>query len=584
MPGSPDLMEGMRGLDESGPLYEERWRYFAGDLPERFASDRLKQMISRTGRDYRLRLARVPVVALSNRLGINAITSSLGDAVNARIEEIRQANDMEVQEPFLTERLLALGDVYLFVWPVFPEDLLDDESPADIEAIATGVKLAYQSPTNCRAFYDSEDGRNVRFVVRRWEEASPLGKTIRAEVWYADRLEAWITQPGATGTDPESWLPYAEDVFGVPVPADGDNWPEPHDFGEIPIKHGRTSMPYGDGEADDFIGAQNLITKATATLSSGIEAHGWRERYRIAEDKEILNQAGDIVPWGDAADAASATVNGRTQTPVSGRSQGPGTEQVYHGTKAVGEFAPPDIGAFIEPMDSWVRLGAAASSTPLTAFDPRFGANMSGVAWDRAERPLRAKEKTRKLYLLRFWREVYGLALLVVGIADAGDIDIEWSPAEVINDPEWWATATIRRDHGVPEKQILIEANYTPEEIETWEKEQKDALLLTQRIEQLSLLGDALQKLGAGASLLGVPPERVAKLVEDILGDAGSPGRLVLEEKEPLDLTGGNGDDTTDSDPAGGNGNGDASGNGGGAGSGGVPNPGGSNGGPRSGR
>lgn len=574
MPGSPDLMEGMRSLDEAAPLYEERWRYFAGDLPERFASDRLKNLISRTGRDYRLRLARVPVVALANRLGINAITSSLGDAVNSRIEDIRQANDMEIQEPFLTERLLALGDVYLFVWPVTEEDLLDADRPADVEAVASGVELAYQSPLSCRAFYDTEDGRNVRFVVRRWKEKNPLGEVWRAEVWYADFMEAWITQPGGKANDEEAWLPYAEDAFGVSIPADVNNWPEPHDFGEIPIKHGRTSMPYGDGEADDFVGAQNLVTKATATLSAGIEAHGWRERYRIADDKAILEQAGDIVPWNDAADAP-ARVPG--DTPVSGRTQGPGTEQIYHGTKAVGEFAPPDIGAFIEPMDSWIRLGAAASSTPLTEFDPRFGANMSGVAWDRSQAPLRAKEKNRKLYLLRFWREVYGLALAVVGISEAGDIDIEWAPPEVVSDPDWWATATIRREHGVPQKQILTEANYTPDEIATWEKEQKDALLLTERIEQLSLLGDALQKLGAGASLLGVPPERVARLVEDILGDAGSPGRLVLEEKEPLEL--GNGEDDAENgpngggnDPAGGNGAGDARGSGNGSRSGGVPN------------
>jgi hypothetical protein len=532
MPGSSDLMEGMRGLDDALPLYEERWRYFAGDLPERFASDRLRNLIARTGRDYRLRLARVPVVSLANRLGINAITSSIGDAVNAKIEEIRRANDMEIQEPFLTERLLALGDCYLFVWPVVPEDALDVDTPVDADAVEVGVELAYQSPLSCRAFYDSEDGRTVRFVVRRWKETSALGDMWRAEVWYPEYMEAWVTQPGGKPNDPDSWEPYAEDAFGVRVPADGDNWPEPHDFGEIPIKHARTSLPYGNSEIDDFIGAQNLITKATATLSTGIESHGWRERYRIADDKSLLEQAGDIVPWGDSADAPAATTNGLANTPTSGRSQGPGTEQVYHGTKAVGEFAPPDIGAFEAPMDSWIRLGAAASGTPLTEFDPRFGANMSGVAWDRAQKPMKDKEKNRKLYLLRFWAEVYALALTIVGIADAGDIDIEWSPADVQTDPEWWATATIRRDHGVPQKQILIEANYTPEEIEQWEKEQKDALLLTERITQLSLLGDALQKLGAGASLLGVPPERIAKLVEDILGDAGSPGALVLEEKE----------------------------------------------------
>jgi hypothetical protein len=40
-----------------------------------------------------------------------------------------------------------------------------------------------------------------------------------------------------------------------------------------------------------------------------------------------------------------------------------------------------------------------------------------------------------------------------------------------------------------------------------------------------------MQTLGAGAQLLGVPPERIASLVETLLGEAGSPGKLTLEEK-----------------------------------------------------
>jgi hypothetical protein len=451
--------------------------------------------------------------------------------VNRKIEEIRQANDMELQEPFITERTLALGDSYLLVWPVEPEEILDD-NPADAESIAAGVELAYQSPLNCRAFYDSEDGRRCRFVVRRWTEASALGDRWRAEVWYWDRVEPWITKPGEKATDPEAWLPYAEDAFGVPTDVTPENWPEEHDFETIPILHMRSDMPYGRSEIDDFVGAQNIVTKSVATQASGIETHGWRERYRIADDKAILEQAGDIVPWADAQDAPKAG-----PAPLSGRATGPGTEQTYHGTKAVGEFSAPDLGAFENPIDHWIRLGAAASGTPLAEFDPRFGANMSGVAWDRAERPAKKKEADRKRFFLRFWREVYTLALSMVGVRDAGEITVNWAPPEVISDPDWWATATIRRDHGVPQKTILLEANYAEETIEGWESEPEDeSETLDRAITRIGLLGDAMQKLGAGATLLGIPPERIATLVEKLLGEAGSPGKLVLEEKEPLEL------------------------------------------------
>lgn len=547
MPGSADLMEGMRALDDAAPHYAKLWKYFAGELPEQFSSARLKALIEKSAKDYRMRLARVPVESLSNRVGINSIVSSRGDTVNARIEEIRQANDMELQEPYLHERLFTFGDAYLLVWPVDPEDVERDPVSADTDTAAVGVEFAYQSPVSCRALYDDEDGRRVRFVIRRWKESGPLGEVWRAEVWYSDRLEAFITQPGAKGTDIQEWEPYVEDEFGMRVPVDGFNWPEPHDFGEIPIKHARTDMPYGRSELEDFIGAQNILTKAVATQATGIETHGWRERYRIADDKALMEQAGDIVPWGDDADARAATVDGAVQTPISGRRSGPGTEQTYHGTKSVGEFSATDLSGFETPIDQWIRLGSAASGTPYMEFDPRFGANMSGVAWDRAERPMKKKEADRKRFLLRFWREVYTLALAVVGVGDPGDLTINWAPPEVVNDPDWWATATIRRDHGVPQKAILLEANYTAEQIKTWEDEKDDdAETLDRAITRLASLGDAMQKLGAGATLLGVPPERIAKLVEAILGEAGSPGTLVLEEKEPLDLGNGEDDDETD--------------------------------------
>lgn len=563
MPGSSDLMEGLKALDAAIPAYEERWTYYAGDLPEQFASARLKAMLNGTAKDYRFRLARIPVESVGNRLGINSITSSAGDAVNRIIEEIRQANDMDLIEPALHERTLVFGDAYLFVWPVVADEMLNADAPADVEAVEAGVELAYQSPLSCRAMYEHEDGRRIRYVVRRWQEEVPLGKRWRAEVWYADRVEPWRTDPGSKGTTAEEWFPYAEDGFGDEIPADANNWPEPHDFGEIPFKHARTDLPYGRSELEDFVGPQNMLTKAVSTQSTGIESHGWPERYRIADDKTVLEQAGDIVPWGDAEDAYS-----RATTPeqVSGRRSGPGTEHTYHGTKSVGEWTPPNIGSMIDPIEQWVQLGAAASGTPLAEFDPRLGANMSGVAWDRSERPLRAKEADRKRFLLRFWREVYSLALLFRGVRDPGDISVNWAPPAVISDPEWWNTATIRREHGVPQETILLEANYTAEDIEAWKKEQDESLLLDEKIERLAKMGDALQKLGAGATLLGVPPERIAKLVEVILGEAGSPGKLTLEEKEPPpELTGG--DPNEEANPNAQNGP-DQSGNGG---NGGVP-------------
>lgn len=525
MPGSADLMEGMAALDSAVPTYAARWRYYAGDLPEHFASLRIKALIEGSAEAYRFRLARIPVETLANRVQVASVTASNSRA-NAAIEAIRQANDMELQEPFVIERMLVFGDAYLMALPVEVEDMDDEDRPVDADTAGVGVEIAYQSPMSCRAMYDGEDGRHVRYVIRRWQEDWALGKVWRAEVWYAEHMESWVTQPGAKGTDPQEWLPYAEDETGRYFPPGPGEWPEPHDFGEIPIKHARSDLPYGRSELEDFAGAQNAITKATATQASSIESHGWPERYKIADDKAIIEQARDTVPWGDEADAPKA----RT-VPVSGRAAGPGVEHTYHGTKAVGEFKAPDIGLLIEPVEAWIRWGAAATSTPLFEFDARTGQQMSGTARERAERPLRAKEADRKRFLVRFFREVYALALDHVGISDFGEIEIQWAPPEVVSDPEWWATAQIRRGFGIPEEHILGEANYTPEQIKEWREQADEGLLLDSRIARMQALGEAMQTLGAGATLLGVPTDVMTKLITQMLGDL-VPGPIRLEEKE----------------------------------------------------
>lgn len=529
-----DLLEGMRGLDNATDAYVQRWTYYAGTLPETFSAERIRTLVEKSASAYRFRLSKIPVNALARRIGISGFTSTRGRSVVERIEAIRSANDMELYEPFLHTRLFVYGDAYLFVWPVSDEEDITQrtgeatDAPPDEEVRAVGVELAYQSPLSCRAFYDAEDGRRTRFVIRRWKEASPLvpDGIWRAEVWYADRLESWRCNPGATGVNDEDWFPYAEDSQGNEEPAiDGQNWPAAHDFEEIPFKHARTDLPYGRSELEDFIGPQNVITKATATQASEIESHGWRERYRIADDKAILDQANDVVNWTDNANAPAATATRR-----SGRRRGPGTEQILHGTKAVGEWSAPNPGDLIEPLEQWVRLGATASDTPLFEFDARTGQQMSGIARWRADAPMRAREKQAKAYLSRFWREVYSLALAMDGIGDAGEITVEWTLPEVVSDPEWWTTAQVRLAMGVPIKKILAEANYSDEEITEWIDAEGEEAFMDQRIARLAALGTAMQEIGAGASLLGIDNTRVVALVDRILGEAGAPPAI---EGEP---------------------------------------------------
>jgi hypothetical protein len=457
-------MQAFTELSEVADGYLKAAKYARGELPERFAADRIQQLIERSGKGYKFRFAKVPINVLANRVQIASILGGT-DAETTRIETIRKANKMEDQEPFLIRELFTYGDGYMLVWPISPEEIEQrDGEEVDINADRAlreaGIELTYQNPLSCRAFYDGEDGRRTRFVIRRWTEAIGDATRWRAELWYSDRIEAWVTLPDASGTDTDDWLPYAEDEDGEEVPVNEFNWPLFHEWQEVPIKHARNGLPYGRPEHFDAYGPQDAITKATITQVLAIDKVGWRERWRIVED---ALEGRDAVDWQDNAEApASADVV------VSGRRTGAGTESIFHNTKEVGEYAAPDPGALIEPLDQWVRFMAAITETPLFEFDPRDSGQMNGIARLRAEAPLRAKEKDRKRYLEGFEREVWTLALRMSGFTDPGPIAVVWRPPEIISDPEWWMVARQRRAMGIPTEQILMEAGYPPEDAQIW--------------------------------------------------------------------------------------------------------------------
>lgn len=528
MTASADLMEGWKALEDATDHYTEALAYYRGTVSERFANDRIRRLVAESGQGYRFRLAAIPVKVMAKRCRI-ATVSSDSDAGTDLLERIRQANRAAIYEPLIMRKMFTFGDAYAFVWPV--EDG-EDQVQRDGEAVDVAaeeavrevrVEISYQSPLHCRVIYDSEDGRRARFGIRRWLEKSPLGdgaSVWRAEVHYADRVEPWVTSPGGSGGTKEEWTPYAEDDQGDPIPAeDGANWPLDNPFGELALKHARTDLPYGEPAHSAAYGPQDAITKAITTqVVVDIEAHGWPERYRLLETARDLESGRDPVPWEDAADAPTASTPATTN-----RRRGAALEHVYPDTKAVGEFAQPDPGVLIAPVEHWVKLMSVVTETPLYELDPTV--QMSGVSREKADAPLKAKEREAKSYLDGFWSEVYGLACRMAGMADPGTIAVHWAPPDVVMDTDWWTTAGLRVNAGVPARQVLLEANYLPDQVDAWLDSQGEELALMQRIAVMERLGAAVQSLGLGIQLGVLDQATVGRLVQRIVGEVSTGGQ-----------------------------------------------------------
>lgn len=552
MTASKDLLEGFRALEAAAADYHQAATYFSGTPAEQFANKHIERLVRGTG-PYRFRLSHRAVNAMTSRVRIAAVTSDRQEATN-RIDVIRQANDMTRLEPLIHRKTFMYGDSYVMCWPLAREGEDSDlepgpasDVPVDTELREAGVEINYQSPLNTRVIYDGEDGRRARFAIRRWREEWLAGPVWRAELWYPGDpayVEDWVTLVGASGGSEDDWVAFAVDESGRQVPVSAQTWPSFHDWG-LPIKHARTDMPYGTPEHIDSYGPQDAINKLLITQITGIERYGWPDRYSLVDDQAVLDQAQLQVNWDDDEDATSAAARPLGSVRRGSGTQG-GKEHRYTGTKAVGEFSTPDPTAMVSPVDQYTRLMAAATGTALSEFDPSTDKVLSGAAQRAADKPQRDRELDRKLYLEAFWREVWTTALDMDG-TEPGTITVQWAPGEVNTDPEWWATAQTRLAMGVPLRQILMEANYLPDEVDKWlDQDGSEEAALDQRIQRLTALGVALQGIGTAQALGVVSPEQVSALVNQIMGQAGVPEGTPQDITPPAPAVPGGDDEDTD--------------------------------------
>ncbi len=115
------------------------------------------------------------------------------------------------------------GDSYLMVW----EDLqAPDDAPSDEHVQQVGVQWTVHDARLVRVFYDPEDERVKTYAIKRWKitlEGEDNPRT-RADFWYPDRLERWITQLGAgsPATRPAGSRTTATAKTGAAEPVRGD--------------------------------------------------------------------------------------------------------------------------------------------------------------------------------------------------------------------------------------------------------------------------------------------------------------------------------------------------------------------------
>ena len=489
---NPDLDAAVQALADADPGYVRAQAYYCGEVSEVFASTRLRRAMRATGISFIFNFSRLPVDARSERIQISAATAEPESADEA-LQGIWKRNKMNLQGRQIQRRALELGDSIAMVWP-------DEDDPAK-------VNICYNSPRSVRVFYDPEWPLKKAYAIKQWALDD---KTVRADLYYPDRIEKYLrVGKGKSAV----WTRFTDE--------DGDTWPYENPFGEIPFFHFRTDDPYGEPAHKGFYGPQDAIHKLIISHMAGVDYQAFPQRYALVHpDSDTSEPAA-----ADEDEFAFANDTGATSPDTEGRSQftaDPGSVWFMQGIQGVGQFDVAAPANFTDPMLTYLRFGAQITNTPLHRIDPT-GEQPSGEALRTAEAPFVKACQDLMESFEDTWVELFTFALKVAGVT-ATSVDVQWNPAQSVDDIEGWNTVAAKLAAGLPVKQAFMEAGYAAEQVDEWFPDDVDDLPVA--VDLLLKIGQALSALGTAQSLGVLSPEQLQHVIGAIVGDPDKDGVL----------------------------------------------------------
>lgn len=391
--------------------YETAEAYYEGDVPEVFATSKLRKAMRNANDRSRLNFCRPIVDAVNDRLEIAAITGET-KAASAVISKVWQNNELHLEAQEIHRKALTNGDAYVIVWPDVNGEL----------------QIAYNSPKTTAIVYDVENPRKKAYAVKLWQADE---QTIRMNIYDAEKVSR-----------------YSAKGSGI---TEGTNWTlldsEDHAFGEVPVFHFRTQRPHGRPEHRDAYDAQNAINKLFITNMFTIDYQGAPQRYALANmDDGEVNDFDDTKADRENVDALKA---------------GPGELWYLKGVNEIGEFKPADHNNFWGPIEKTIRAMASLTNTPMHYFERSY--MPSGNALRVAEAPLLKKVKDREASFGATWREIFRFVLKLEGINS--DVQVFWTAVESLDELERWDLALKKINAGLSHRQALREGNYSEEQI-----------------------------------------------------------------------------------------------------------------------
>lgn len=500
------LIDDLRAIERADVEYEEARNYWEGRrIKELFSSPYAAKKLGDNATKYMVNIAKRAGEAVLFKLRILGITiTNDGEddpVIGAEFKRLVVDHNKLLQVLSDWMKLtVEYGDAYLFAW----DDVTTEESDA--------VDVIAYSPIGCRIFYDVETERHPQRWVRTW---MVRGRDSQAgeDSWFrrvnivddrqVTKLIAKLAGKELPSSD-DGFTAYVDEdpeVLEGDEPAAGGEGVVTHDYGRLPVFHGRTERPYGVPEHACLYGLQNLMIKDISSLAEGMDGFALPFRFRTLEESAALRPGSEVFEEDEEQDS-----------PDKVRAEAGALANLY-GTKDVGQLMPADADNLLAPIDKIMSLAASVSITPMEFFD--VAADASGAARRQHADPFVSKCETRKEDLDSTAVECLEFVLRdIMETPDTYGVTLEWKPIQERTRLEVYADVTAAQAAGMPAIEAWVENGYDRQEVQAWDLSDIELESLAKRLRDVAA---ATKDLGSAATLGVGQVDGVAQMMADLL-------------------------------------------------------------------
>jgi hypothetical protein len=442
---NPDIDRALSALKARGKEYERYERYYNGEHPLSFATEKFRSAFGGQLRSLADNMCTAPVDALADRLEITAFSVEEGDASAGEAAwKLWEANRMDRRAGEVHTEALREGDAYVIVWP-------DDE----------GVpRILPQGAALMTVQYDPEKPGVVMWAAKCWTGDD---KRTRLTMYYPDRLEKYITRSRGSGAPTSSSGSGGKEGSGtrgdpslsaknfVRREVLGEQWPVNNQYGTVPVFHFANNAGvgrFGTSELRNVTPLQDALNKAMADMLVAMEFVAFPQRWATGIEIEIDQTTGaPIQPFKAGADRVWA---------------------VGDKDAAFGQFQQGQLGEYLAVQDSLRLEIARVTGTPLH-YMSLMSDPPSGEALKTLEARFVKKCLDRQTSFGNVWEDVLALALRMSAEGpDSARLQAEWVAAAPQSELELADTGIQWQTLGVPDEVIWEKLGFTDAQITKW--------------------------------------------------------------------------------------------------------------------